>query len=562
MTSLGFLHNISVKAKLALLASLSLVALTLVGIGGWHGISRIYETTTLIGEQTLPASNILGDVRGKTAAMLQYMLEVSNSGDDPSAQATFLKALDQKRQAEMALTFAMAEFEKTNLANEERVAWAEFVAAFGTWKIKDAIVNDSIQKLGDNVDDPLFQQYLFRQYRNATIDWIGELDKVNKALTRVLDENLRAGQQARAEAGNARQLAVKLMLITYSLSISLSLILIFMIAASITKPLGRLREAIVTIAASKDFTLRIEISGRDETGQTALAFNELLGVMQVSLGSVLTSATRISELASDASVASGHVSDTSIDQSELAAAMAAAIEQLTVSVNMIGGNMRDALALSTEAGEAANTGYDLISRSKDEMDRIADRMKSAATTVRELGIRSGEISLVVKVIQDVADQTNLLALNAAIEAARAGEQGRGFAVVADEVRKLAERTRNSAVEIGDMVQKIQGASGNAVSEMDGVMKFVSDGTFLSLKAAECMQGIQNVSHSVAESVKGISESVEEQYATTQDISCRTDAIARMSEGNCVAAGDTAKVSHELNQLAASLIAAMDTFVIK
>ena len=339
----------------------------------------------------------------------------------------------------------------------------------------------------------------------------------------------------------------------------MSLVLTFFIVTSITKPLGRLRGAIVSIARSKDFTQRVDVTGRDETGQTGAAFNDLLGELQTSLSGVLASANRISELATSASAASARVSEASNNQSDSAAAMASAIEEFSVSVNMIGSNMHDALTRALEAGEAANKGFGMIQRSKEEMDRIAETTRGAGTTIDELGRQSSQISVIMQVIQDVADQTNLLALNAAIEAARAGEQGRGFAVVADEVRKLAERTRKSAGEINGMIQSMEVASGNAVAEMNSVMDLVAEGTSLSGQAAECMTDIQNGSLRVVDAVKSISNSVEEQNATTHDISRRIEAVAQMSEGNSVAAGDTAKVSLELDQLAASLIAAMKNF---
>jgi methyl-accepting chemotaxis protein len=203
----------------------------------------------------------------------------------------------------------------------------------------------------------------------------------------------------------------------------------------------------------------------------------------------------------------------------------------------------------------------MIQRSKEEMDRIAETARGAGKTIDELGHQSSQISVIMQVIQEVADQTNLLALNAAIEAARAGEQGRGFAVVADEVRKLAERTRKSAGEISGMIQSMQVASGNAVTEMDSVMNLVAEGTDLSVQAAECMKNIQSGSRRVVEAVKGISESVEEQNATSHDISRRIEAVAQMSEGNSVAAGETARVSRELDELASSLIAEMSEFKI-
>ena len=558
--SITLLDNLSLKTKMSALVCLSLIALTLVGIGGWMGISRIYGATTLIGEHKLPAAIILGNVRGQTAAMLQYVLEVSNRGEDPTAQDSFKKALEQKTQAKKALTTAIAEFEKMAMTEEEQETWKKFTEVYKPWNAQDVKVDDFIKQMGENTDEDIHNT-LFQRYKSVTFDWVYELDKMSKALTKVLDANLVAGQQARAEAGTARNVAVRLMLVVYGLSIALSLVLSFFIVTSITKPLGSLRQAIVAIAKSKDFTQRVGVHGKDEAGQTAAAFNELISTVQASLGAVVTSARRISELATKASAASESVSEASENQSESAAAMAAAIQQFSVSVNMIGSNMHDALARASDAGEAANTGFGMIQRSKEEMDRIAETARGAGKTIDELGHQSSQISVIMQVIQEVADQTNLLALNAAIEAARAGEQGRGFAVVADEVRKLAERTRKSAGEISGMIQSMQVASGNAVTEMDSVMNLVAEGTDLSVQAAECMKDIQNGSRRVVEAVKGISESVEEQNATSHDISRRIEAVAQMSEGNSVAAGETARVSRELDELASSLIAEMSEFKI-
>jgi methyl-accepting chemotaxis protein len=558
MQGSGLLNRLSLKSKMALLLGLSLAALTLVGAGGWLGISRIHATTTLIGEQKLPASIILGNLRGQTAALLQYVLEVSNRGDDATAQESFKKALEQKRQARAALAAAIADFEKTTMNADEQDAWKQFVATYAPWQKIDDKVNDYIGQLGGNTDEDMHNT-LFQQYKGATFDWVYELDKMNRALTRVLDANLQASQQARGEAGTARDLAVRIMAVVYGLSIAVSLALSFLIVASITRPLERLRRAIVAIAQDKDFTRRVEGSGRDEAAQTAQAFNELLAATQTSLAAVLTSAERIAELSGEASQASDRVSDASEQQSEAATAMAAAVGELTASVEVISGNMRDALTRAADAGASAGTGRTLMQSARDEMERIAATVTGASRTIDELGGQSQRISAIMQVIQDVADQTNLLALNAAIEAARAGESGRGFAVVADEVRKLAERTRKSADEISGMIAAMQQASNKAVHEMDGVMQLVAAGAQLSQQTAERMAHIEHGVQRVSEATRGISDSVGEQGAATRDISQRIDAVARMSEGNSVAAAETAKVSHELTELSASLIAAMNKF---
>ena len=214
MNGIGLLKNVSLKAKMTLLVCLSLIALTVVGAGGWLGISRIYDVTTLIGEQKLPAAVTLGNVRGQTAAMLQYMLEVSNRGDDATAQASFKKAYEQKQQAETALAAAMADFEKMSLTDEEAGAWKDFKAVYGQWHAMGVKVDAKIKELAENTDEDMHNT-IFQQYKSVTFDWIYELDKVNKALTKVLEADLVAGQRARADADMARQFAVKMMLVAY-----------------------------------------------------------------------------------------------------------------------------------------------------------------------------------------------------------------------------------------------------------------------------------------------------------------------------------------------------------
>ena len=552
------LSNLSVSTKLTFLVAFSMVALTLVGIGGWFGIQQMNQATRLIADQKLPAANLLSNIRGQTAAMLQYTLEVTNREKDTDSQEYFKKSLTQKQQAIKTLTEAMAEFEKLELTEDEQAAWKEFQLVVNAWLETDTQANKIIKDLGDNTD-PDTQAYIFGKFNVHIYEWMQGLETLNKSLTKLLDANLKSGLQARDNSNTAKQLATRFMLTTYGLAIVVSLILAFFIVNSITRPLEKMRRAIVQVAEGNDFTLRAEVSGRDEAGQTAQAFNELLTKVQQSLREVLATAARIAQVAGKASATSDRVSDASLKQSESASAMAAAVEQLTVSVDMIGGNMRDVLARSAEAGKAANAGSAMIQKSTQEMDQIAGTVDRAGQTIDELGEQTKRISVVVQVIQDVADQTNLLALNAAIEAARAGEQGRGFAVVADEVRKLAERTRKSTGEISETIGAMQKAAGNAVVEMESVMQQVAGGKALSEQVSGCMVTIQTDAGRVTEAIHEISNALTEQGSATQDISRQVEAVAHMSEENTHSSGETAKVSHELNELSDSLLSAVNLF---
>jgi len=179
-------------------------------------------------------------------------------------------------------------------------------------------------------------------------------------------------------------------------------------------------------------------------------------------------------------------------------------------------------------------------------------VQSSSTIVEDLGRQSDQITSIVNTIKEIADQTNLLALNAAIEAARAGEQGRGFAVVADEVRKLAERTSLSTTEIGGMVAKIQNGTRSAVSSMQAGVVQVSNGVELANQAGDSINRIRDGAERVTHVVNGISDSISEQSSAGNQIAHQLETIAQMSEESAIAVGHTATAARHLHSLSASL----------
>ncbi|MFL6877713.1 methyl-accepting chemotaxis protein [Pseudomonas marginalis] len=332
-----------------------------------------------------------------------------------------------------------------------------------------------------------------------------------------------------------------------------------LVARNIVGALTTMRSTIVEVAQSNDFTLRAQVRGRDETSQTASAFNQLLDKLQLSLREVLNNADQLSQVADSAYNASRHVSASSTSQSEAATLIAAAVEQMSVSIGQVSESTQDALLRAQQAGETASQGSAIITRNTLEMDLIASTVSDTGVTIADLEQQSDKISLVMQVIRDVAEQTNLLALNAAIEAARAGEQGRGFAVVADEVRKLAGRTSVSSDEIAQVVTTIQASAREAMTRMLSVTDRVVAGRQLSDQVADRMQTIRVSASQVGDAIDLIASAIDQQNTATQDIARRVELVARMSEENSQSASQTSEISSQLNTLARSLQATAGQF---
>jgi methyl-accepting chemotaxis protein len=258
-------------------------------------------------------------------------------------------------------------------------------------------------------------------------------------------------------------------------------------------------------------------------------------------------------------VASDEVARRSRQQSESAASMAAAVEEMTVSIDQVADNAREAHGISVQAGDLSGTGSEIIQSAASEMHKISDAVQSSSAVIEDLGRQSNEITSIVNTIREIADQTNLLALNAAIEAARAGEQGRGFAVVADEVRKLAERTSRSTVEIAGMVETIQKGTRDAVAAMATGVEQAAKGVDLAGQAGTSIIEIREGALRVVQVVDNISESIREQGVVSNDIAKSIETVARMSEESAGAVQGTADAARHLQQLSSALHGSVSRF---
>ena len=343
-------------------------------------------------------------------------------------------------------------------------------------------------------------------------------------------------------------------LIAYHLLAGLAggLLPFLVLKSSLLDPLSEMRRTIQATRADGDLSRRSPVSGSLATQETATAFNRLMESFQGIVGKVCFNSLQVAEAAEHLIKEANSVAGGSGRQRGAAEAAMHAMEEMNLGINQVAENAELTAANAQSARELSKQGAEIVDRASAEIERIAQSVAQSAQVVAALGERSQAISGIVRTIHDIADQTNLLALNAAIEAARAGEQGRGFAVVADEVRKLAERTTAATKEIGDMIGAIQGETQTAIASIQQGSTQARSGADLARQAAASLQQINQGAQQTMEKVEAIATAIQQQSANGQNITGHVQDILKMAEDNNSTAGRTLTEAGQLETLALNL----------
>lgn len=386
------------------------------------------------------------------------------------------------------------------------------------------------------------------------------MDQIRQLLAEFLDEESQLLDIRSAQAKSARSQTVTT-LIVGALVIALFIVIITWYLRSHLNQRLQLAIGLATAVADGKLNNRIDTSGSDEISQLLAALEMMQDKLHMLMSEIQGAATELAKSSETVASTTEELSVSAHEQAKASSSIAAAVEELSVSINSVADNANQAQQIAVESTERSAKGGKVIRDTVTSMQQIATVVRTASDRVATLGKQSEQISNIVGVIKGIADQTNLLALNAAIEAARAGEQGRGFAVVADEVRMLAQRTTQSTAEISTMIAEIVSGTSDAVQQMGSGVEKVDFGVNLAGQAGEAIEVIQHSFGEVQRVVAQISTALQEQNSASNEVAGHIERIAQMSAENTTATEHSSLVAQNLRQLSTKLGSAVGRFTL-
>ncbi len=544
------MKNLNIGVRLAIGFSLvvALFAANLLQVG--LSLSGLSRDASQIKDETLPFVLVVDEMDLARSEVQQFLTDVSATHDRAG-----YKEADEAAQRFMAGTAKFKEMYQREKDTEKLKQIEVIETHFKSFNAKGKEMAEAY------INQGLEAGNLLMKGSGNIIGFDQESETISDALTKFRHQQTAEANRIVDTTAESAISTMRLMIIGGVLATLLAAIFSVNITRSVISPMSKMKSAIVEIGKNGNFTRRIDIDSHDEVGETTKAFNDLMGNLQSTFTQIHNSIDSIFDASNALSSSSTQVASSSAHQSEATSAIAATVEEITVSIGQVAENAQEALRISRVSGELSSQGSEIIHRAATEMLQIATTVRDTSDSIETLGDQSGKITSIVHVIKEIAEQTNLLALNAAIEAARAGEQGRGFAVVADEVRKLAERTAISTKEISEMIDSMQNTAGAAVASMTNAVKQVNDGAALAQKAGDAINQINGESDKVIQTVSDISLMLEEQSRASNDIAVNIEKVAQLTEENHAATEQTANAANNLTSLADTMRHTVNKFKI-
>ena len=539
------LNRMTVAQRLGAFALLPMLVIVVMAVVALQGVSRTNESLRVVHEDRMVSQQQIAaviELLGRARADAAFAL-VENTRDAGVLRSG--RMLARISEAEQALAAYLAVG-----ATQEEVQLQQ-----RTLPRLRRLIDDGLKPAAEELRQGSMAAARTIITSNVEAPWSELREAMTALVTLQVDESRRE-----YEAATARYEVTRWLTIGGTLA-SAAFLLFFgiLVSRSILQPVSGLRDALNAAQRDNDLTVRARGAGSDELGQAMDAFNALMAHWQQTVGRLKHDAARLSGASTSVASATRDIAGQAQAQSEAASSTAASVEKVSVSISQVAEHAEQTQGIAQQATALSESGRETMRKAAQSMTRLAGSVQDSARLIEALAKRSAEISTIVEVIRDISEQTNLLALNAAIEAARAGEQGRGFAVVADEVRKLAEGTGASTTEISALTGTIQAEVASAVAQLKQSTTQVDEGVGLSAEVEQALAQIQDGAGSTRNFVGDIAWAAAEQRSASQDIAKHVERIARMAEDSSRAIEVATDAARDLETLATAVNSQVSQF---
>ena len=539
-----FLNRYTIGTRLLGLTLFLSIMMLATGLTGIWGIRQATQAISSIYDKNVSAINDMQLVRHKQMRIRNLALEARMGADAFLAQEKF-DEIDKEIRSIGEMVYA---YGQRDMSAEEKALFDKYSAS----RIKFG--QEGLMKLRDlySAED---WQGADQHYKSVINPAFAAVSNDTDAL---INFQLQAAQSSRDKIAKLSAALLGAAITTMAAGLILSIFLSLAIRHSIVRCALGLEQAAGRLAKG-DLTGMANVVGKDELSRVAIAFNRMSEEFSGLIGEIRRSAEEVSQSATSTAEDSSAVAEASTRQESVANDTAEAAHNLSTTVAHVGENIESMVMVADQASQLARHGEEVVNKAAAGIQAISESVSRSSDVVLTLGQHSDEIGRIVNVIKDIADQTNLLALNAAIEAARAGEQGRGFAVVADEVRKLAERTTKATAEISTTIETIQNETGKAVTAIEQGSQEVAQGVEMAIQAGQAIAEINGAVANVTNLIHNIDRIRREQDAASQAIAQRVDDILDMARKNRGAAESSTQAAQGLTSLSGRLKDAVSRF---